>query len=115
MKSSGKPKSLKQLNTRVVLDILRARDVVSVADISEAVHLSKTTVKKVLDLLAAAGIVLSAGKGESTNAGGKKPELYRFNMKYGYSICLHVTPEDLIAVMTDLRAEISEKGAGNLG
>ncbi len=107
MKSSGKPKSLKQLNTRVVLDILRARDVVSVADISEAVHLSKTTVKKVLDLLAAAGIVLSAGKGESTNEGGKKPELYRFNMKYGYSICLHVTPEDLIAVMTDLRAEIS--------
>jgi predicted NBD/HSP70 family sugar kinase len=107
MKSSGKPKSLKQLNTRVVLDLLRARDAVSIADISELIHLSKTTVKKVLDLLAVAGIVFSAGKGDSTDEGGKKPELYRFNMKYGYSIDLHVTPEDMIAVTTDLKAEIS--------
>ncbi len=107
MKTSGKPKSLKQLNTRVVLDLVRSRDDISVADISESIHLSKTTVKKVLDLLAAAGIVLSAGKGESTNEGGKKPELYRFSNHYGYSISLHVTPEDLIAVTTDLRAEIT--------
>jgi predicted NBD/HSP70 family sugar kinase len=107
MKSSGKPKSLKQLNTRVVLNLIRARDAISIADISESIHLSKTTVKKVLDMLAGAGIILSAGKGDSTDEGGKKPELYRFNMKYGYSICLHVTPEDLIAVTTDLRAEIT--------
>jgi N-acetylglucosamine repressor len=107
MKTSGKPKSLKQLNTRVVLDLVRSQDAISVADISDSIHLSKTTVKKVLDLLAAAGIVLSAGKGESTNEGGKKPELYKFNTRYGYSISLHVTPEDLIAVTTDLRAEIT--------
>jgi N-acetylglucosamine repressor len=107
MKTSGKPKSLKQLNTRVVLDLVRARDAISVADISETIHLSKTTVKKILDMLAEAGILLSAGKGDSTQEGGKKPELYRFNMKYGYSISLHVTPEDLIAVTTDLRADIT--------
>jgi N-acetylglucosamine repressor len=107
MKTSGKPKSLKQLNTRVVLDLVRARGAISISEISEAIHLSKTTVKKVLDMLAAAGIVLSAGKGESTDEGGKKPELYRFNVKYGYSISLHVTPEDLIAVTTDLRADIT--------
>ncbi|MGA2545466.1 MAG: ROK family transcriptional regulator [Rectinemataceae bacterium] len=107
MKSSGKPKSLKQLNTRVALDLIRASDTISVADVSDSIHLSKTTVKKILDLLAKAGIVLSAGKGDSTDEGGKKPELYRFNIKYGYSICLHVTPEDLIAVTTDLRADIT--------
>jgi predicted NBD/HSP70 family sugar kinase len=107
MKTSGKPKSLKQLNTRVVLDLVRARGAISISEISESIHLSKTTVKKVLDMLAAAGIVLSAGKGESTDEGGKKPELYRFNVKYGYSISLHVTPEDLIAVTTDLRGDIT--------
>jgi N-acetylglucosamine repressor len=107
MKTSGKPKSLKQLNTRVVLDLVRARDAISVADVSESIHLSKTTVKKVLDSLCGAGIVLSAGKGESTDEGGKKPELYRFNEKYGYCLSLHVTPEDLIAVIADLRADIS--------
>jgi predicted NBD/HSP70 family sugar kinase len=95
------------LNTRVVLDLVRARGAISISEISESIHLSKTTVKKVLDMLAAAGIVLSAGKGESTDEGGKKPELYRFNVKYGYSISLHVTPEDLIAVTTDLRGDIT--------
>jgi predicted transcriptional regulator len=107
MKTSGKPKSLKQLNTRVVLDLVRDRGAISISEISESIHLSKTTVKKVLDMLAAAGIVLSAGKGESTDEGGKKPELYRFNATYGYSISLHITPEDLIAVTTDLRADIT--------
>jgi predicted NBD/HSP70 family sugar kinase len=107
VKTSGKPKSLKQLNTRVVLDLVRSRQAISVAEISDTIRLSKTTVKKILDSLAGAGIVLSAGKGDSTDEGGKKPELYRFNEKYGYSISLHVTPEDLVAVTSDLRADIT--------
>jgi predicted NBD/HSP70 family sugar kinase len=107
MKNSGKPKSLKQLNTRVILSLVRKRASVSVAEISDEIHLSKTTVKKVLDNLTSTGILLSAGKGDSTDEGGKKPELYRFNGRYGYAISLHITPEELIAVTSDLRAEIT--------
>lgn len=55
------------------------------------------------------GLVVSAGKGESTEEGGKKPELYRFNKAYGYAISLHVTPDSIIAVTTDLAVDITSK------
>jgi len=52
-------------------------------------------------------LVVSAGKGESTEEGGKKPELYRFNKAFGYVISLHVTPDSIIAVTANLSAEIT--------
>jgi N-acetylglucosamine repressor len=52
-------------------------------------------------------LVLSAGKGESTEEGGKKPELYRFNKNFGYAISIHVTPESVIAVTADLNGDIT--------
>jgi predicted NBD/HSP70 family sugar kinase len=52
-------------------------------------------------------LVLSAGKGESTEEGGKKPELYRFNKNFGYVISIHVTPDAIIAVTADLGADIT--------
>jgi predicted NBD/HSP70 family sugar kinase len=107
MKSGGKPRNLKQNNTRAVIDRLRVGGDHSVAGISDNIKLSKTTVKKIFDSLGASGLLLSAGKGDSTDEGGKKPELYKFNKNFGYAISLHVTPEDLIAVITDLCAEIT--------
>ncbi len=74
---------------------------------AHAVKLSKTTVKKTIDLLAGMKLVLSAGKGESTEEGGKKPELYRFNRNFGFVISIHVTPDAIIAVTADLCADIT--------
>ena len=77
------------------------------AEISHAVRLSKTTVKKTIDILAGMKLVLSAGKGESTEEGGKKPELYRFNRSFGFVVSIHITPDSIVAVMTDLAADIT--------
>src|SRR5271157_6332721 len=108
MRPVGVPiKAHKQNNIRRALTLIRHRDTFSVAEISHAVHLSKTTVKKTIDLLAAMKLVLSAGKGESTEEGGKKPELYRFNRSFGYVISIHVTPDAIIAVTADLAADIT--------
>lgn len=87
--------------------MIRRRETFSVAEISNAIRLSKTTVKKTIDLLSSMRLVVSAGKGESTEEGGKKPELYRFNKAYGYVVSLHVTPDSIIAVTTDLAADIT--------
>jgi predicted NBD/HSP70 family sugar kinase len=78
-----------------------------VAEISRAVRLSKTTVKKTIDILATMKLVLSAGKGESTEEGGKRPELYRFNRNFGFVISIHITPDSIVAVTTDLAADIT--------
>ena len=48
---------------------MRRKGVVSVAEISAAVRLSKTTAKKIVDRLASRGLVCSAGKGLSTEEG----------------------------------------------
>ncbi len=65
--------------------------------------------KKTIDLLASMGLVASAGKGESTEDGGKKPELYRFNKGYGYVISLHITPDSILGVTTDLSADVTSR------
>ncbi len=100
-------KAHKQNNIRGVLALIRSHDTFSVAEISHQIKLSKTTVKKTIDLLTAMKLVVSAGKGESTEEGGKKPELYRFNRNFGYVISLHVTPDAIIAMTADLCANIT--------
>jgi N-acetylglucosamine repressor len=100
-------KAHKQNNIRNVLGQIRKHDVFAVAELSREVRLSKTTVKKTIDLLTAMNLVVSAGKGESTEEGGKRPELYRFNSGAGYVISLHVTPDALIAVVADLSVAIT--------
>lgn len=91
---------------RAVLALTRRRESVSVAELALATRLSKTTVKKTLDRLAAMNLVVSAGKGATTEEGGKPPELYRFNRAYGYVVSVHVTPDAVIAVTTDLQGDI---------
>jgi predicted NBD/HSP70 family sugar kinase len=90
-----------------VLALTRKRETVAVAELALATRLSKTTVKKTLDRLAALKLVVSAGKGASTEEGGKPPELYRFNRAYGYVISVHVTPDAVIAVTTDMHGDIN--------
>jgi predicted NBD/HSP70 family sugar kinase len=105
--AEGFIKAHKQNNIRGVLALMRRRETFSVAEISHEIRLSKTTVKKTVDLLSAMKLVTSAGKGESTEEGGKKPELYRFNRSFGYVISIHITPDALIAVTADLCADIT--------
>ncbi|HET6440431.1 MAG TPA: ROK family transcriptional regulator [Anaeromyxobacter sp.] len=106
-KSEVSTKGRRHASVRNVLGLTRRQETVSVAELAQATRLSKTTVKKTLDLLASARLVVSAGKGTSTEEGGKPPELYRFNRTYGYVISAHVTPDALIAVTTDLHGDIT--------
>ncbi len=107
LRRSDASRTHRHASVRNVLALTRKHDTVSVAELSHSTRLSKTTVKKTLDLLASMRLVVSAGKGASTEEGGKRPELYRFNKGYGYVISAHVTPDAIIAVTTDLRGDIT--------
>ncbi len=72
-------KSLKIRNRLLVLSFLRCAGPVSVTEISRATTLSKMTVHKIIDYYIGTGMVVSAGKGGSTEDGGKKPNLFAFN------------------------------------
>lgn len=109
MKVGGKPKNLKQNNSRAVFELLRRGDKMTVAEIADKIRLSKTTIKKIFDALLADGLISMIGKGDSTDEGGKKPELYGLNPDFGYTIGIHVTPDEVLTVTTDLRAEITRR------
>ena len=79
-----------------------------VSDVAHATKLSKNTVKTTIDLLGSMNLVVSAGKGESTEEGGKRPELYRFNEKFGYVVSIHVREKAIFAALTNLHADITE-------
>ncbi len=87
--------------------MIREHDRAAVAELSPKSKLSKTSVKKMIDLLVFQGLVKSAGKGRSTDEGGKKPELFRFNPSYGYVISMHITPEVVLAAASDMSSELS--------
>jgi predicted NBD/HSP70 family sugar kinase len=106
-KSEASSRTPRHASARSVLALTRKRDTVSVTELAQSTRLSRTTVKKTLDRLAAMKLVVSAGKGASTEEGGKRPELYRFNKAYGYVISVHVTPDAVIAVTADLHGDVT--------
>ena len=102
----GKPKTLKRNNRKVILEYLRTSGETTVAEISADIGLSKTTVMKILDYYVKKKIVLPAGKGLSTDEGGKKPELFKFNGTYKYVLAIHIFPTEVFAAVTDLTLSI---------
>jgi len=106
MASVGKPKTLKVMNRKIILEILRKYDVLSINDISKYTRISKTTVIKIINYLIEIGLVSIVGKGESTSEGGKKPILYKFNERHGYIIAIQIFPYEIYSIITDLTINV---------
>ncbi|HEB31177.1 MAG TPA: ROK family protein [Spirochaetes bacterium] len=100
--------SLKGNNRKQVLDLLRNSGTVSIAEISMATTISKPTVKKIVDYYCDRSMVVCAGKGHSTDGGGKKPELFKFNENYGYTISIHITPDSIYSGIADMKADFHD-------
>ncbi|MDD3818855.1 MAG: ROK family transcriptional regulator [Actinomycetota bacterium] len=106
MISIKKPKTLKQTNRKVILNILRDSGEVSVADLSKKVNLSKPTLMAIIDYYLKKGLVMNVGKGNSTEEGGKKPNIYKFNEDGGYAIGMIISANKLAGVITNLKNKI---------
>ncbi len=102
----GKPQSLSRMNRRLILHLLSSAREVSVAGLSEKAQLSKPTIAKILNHYLEAGLVVNVGKGSSTDEGGKRPTLYRFNERAGSVMVFHIFPDELYSVVTDLNTSI---------
>jgi len=76
---------------------------------AEKVHLSKTTLWKIMDHFVQAGLVLNIGKDTATEELGKKPELYRFNESFGYVITITIYADSVLLALTDARATVFYK------
>jgi N-acetylglucosamine repressor len=99
-----KQNSSKNYNRKSVLNLIRNIGVFTIAELSEKVGLSKLTIQKIIDFLMEQELVINIGKGESTQEGGKKPKLYRFNPEAYYAVGLQISPNTLRSIITDLKA-----------
>ncbi|WP_455383128.1 ROK family transcriptional regulator [Salinispira pacifica] len=98
--------SVRQANQKQVLNFLRTAGDVSIADVAGKVRLSKPTIKKVIDLYESQGMVFAVGKGDSTEEGGKRPTIFRFNRNRGCALALHLGPDFVFGALTDLNGDI---------
>ena len=108
MSTLGKQKILKQINRKRILNMLREYDEVSIAELSENISLSKPTITKIMKYYIDKGFVVISGKRNSTEEGGKRPNIFKFNANGGYSVGMAITANKLKAVITNLKCEIVE-------
>lgn len=106
-----KPKAMQLKNRQVVLATLRIAGPLSAPELSKRIGLSKTTVGKIIVALQELQFVESAGKGESSEEGGKRPVLFKFNVARGYAVAIHIAPTRLTVAIADLSGSIVARSA----
>jgi len=104
--NSGNRVSVKQHNRKVILDLFRKSEILSVSELAEETRISKPTVQKVIDFFEEKGILIFEGKGISSSDGGKRPNLYRYTPDFGCMISLHVGPDFIYAAIANMKADI---------
>jgi predicted NBD/HSP70 family sugar kinase len=102
----SKPRALKQNNRKLVLDIFRSKNELMVGELSNSTGLSRTTIIKIISHFVNNGFIISSGKGDSTDEGGKKPKLYSFNPRRGHVIGMTIFPDKINCGLFDLNADI---------
>ena len=108
-RKSSKPRNIKYNNQKLVLSLFRYAERISVSEIAEQAGLSKTTITKIVGDFLEKGLIVSAGKGESTEEGGKKPELFSFNPTYQYSLVVNLTRSCASIFLMDLTSHLIDQ------
>ena len=98
--------STKQNNRKIVLDYIRRNLELPIAEIALETGISKPTVQKILRHYEERKILLKAGKGKSTEEGGKKPVLYRFNPSFASILAVHIGPSFVYGAIADMNGDI---------
>lgn len=108
-RKSSKPRNIKYNNQKLVLSLFRYAGKISVSEIASQANLSKTTITKIVSDFLEKGLIISAGKGESTEEGGKKPELFQFNSTYQYSLIVNMSHNRVSVFMMDLTSHFVDR------
>ena len=95
------PRNIRDFNRRIVLKAAAEHDVFSAAEIASEVMLSRQSVMKAVNHFQKQNLIVSLGKGNSTEIGGKKPELYSLRPPQRPITILHRT-HAMVFQMTDM-------------
>ena len=105
-KTGNKPKTIRKNNLKIILDIYRNNHEMTVAELTKKVKLSRTTVMKLNEKLINKNLIESAGKGTSTDEGGKRPELFSFNKNSGVIFCYYIKYNSIVLKIYNMALEM---------
>lgn len=105
----SRPSHLRQVNSRVLLRLLRQHSPCSKADLVRLSGLSAPTVSSAVSYLESLDLVENLGDGESS--GGRPPEMLRFNANRGYVAGVDIGGTRLRMVLADLNGNIATQWA----
>ena len=100
----AKPTQLKISNRKSVMNVLKNGEAYSIAEIASLTGISRQTVAKAVDHFVETKLVVEVGKGESTDSGGKKPNLFRLTSEFKFLI-IQSRGLDFSISLFDLNAE----------
>lgn len=99
------PGDAKARNRQIMLQVIRSGKVLTAAEIHKTTGISRQTVMRFLQQYCQHGVIASKGFGESTSAGGKKPELFQF-CDTRRMLCINLWPRSITLAMSNLVGEV---------
>ena len=99
------PGDAKARNRQMMLRAIRSGKVLTAAEIHKMTGISRQTVMRFLQHYCQRGVIASVGFGESTRAGGKKPELFQF-CDARRMLCVNLWPQSVTLALSDLVGEV---------
>ena len=102
------------INMSRVLQMLYTHGQICRPDISAALKMDRSTVSKMVSVLADRSLIQLLDKGDSTPRGGRKPVYLELNHHIGYVIGVELQTDYWVAVMVNLRGEVLHAITGEL-
>ena len=104
---TGSKQLIREINQALVLNAVRTHRALSRTDIARTTGLGLPTVSGITSELIEAGLVV---EGETrASAGGRRPVLLSLNAAAGYAVGAKLTEHEVIAVLTDLDANVVDR------
>jgi N-acetylglucosamine repressor len=95
---------MRELNERIVLNLIRQSGPISRAELARRSRLSRSTVSSIIARLLAANVVREVGAGDSQ--GGRRPIMIEFNYQSGFVVGVELGATALLGLLTDLAANV---------
>jgi len=99
------PADIKPVNRRKILEYLMSGEKCTAADICAATGISKPTTMRALQYFCKEGLLESAGLGQSSKVGGKRPEYFVFS-DMRKILCIALWPKSITLALSNLVGDV---------
>lgn len=105
----GHANLIKEVNRKLILEIIRTEQPISRASISRKIGSSRSTVSIIVDELLKKKLIMEKGKGQSGQEGGRRAIQLVFNPKSAFGIGVDIGGTKTLMIMTELDGKVVYK------